>query len=97
MSHNTNPYQRLVIYNFDGAIAAASKPLADKPAAIVSAVAGHGVERALETMERFVSFAEMDLVGKLGVAAGMGDVRELEGPMEEARGLGAKIRQALNR
>jgi len=71
------------------------KPLADKPVALVAAVAGHGVERALETMESFVKFAEMKLVGKLGAAAGMGDVRELKDIMDDARGLGAKIKEAL--
>jgi len=71
------------------------KPLADKPVALVAAVAGHGVERALETMESFVKFAEMKLVGKLGAAAGMGDVRELKDTMDDARGLGAKIKEAL--
>jgi multimeric flavodoxin WrbA len=71
------------------------KPLADKPVALVAAVAGHGVERALETMESFVKFAEMKLVGKLGAAAGMGDIRELKDIMDDARGLGAKIKEAL--
>jgi multimeric flavodoxin WrbA len=71
------------------------KPLADKPVALVAAVAGHGVERALETMESFVKFAEMKLVGKLGATAGMGDVRELKDIMDDARGLGAKIKEAL--
>jgi len=72
------------------------KPLADKPVALVAAVAGHGVERALETMESFVKFAEMKLVGKLGAVAGMQDIRELKHIMDDARGLGAKIKEALN-
>ena len=71
------------------------KPLAGKPAAIVSVVAGHGFERALETMERFVNYGELELVGKLGAVAGMQDVRELKNIMDEARGLGAKIKKAL--
>jgi len=71
------------------------KPLAGKPAAIVSAVAGHGVERALETMGSYVSFAEMNLVGKLGAVAGMGDVRQKPDIMDKARDLGKKIRAAL--
>ena len=72
------------------------KPLADKPVALVAAVAGHGVERALETMESFVKFAEMKLVGKLGAVAGMQDIRELKHIMDDARGLGVKIKEALN-
>ena len=72
------------------------KPLADKPVALVAAVAGHGVERALETMESFVKFAEMKLAGKLGAVAGMQDIRELKHIMDDARGLGAKIKEALN-
>ena len=68
------------------------KPLAGKPAVIVSAVAGHGVERALETMERFISFAEMKLIGKLGAVAGMQDVRELKKVMDKAASLGSAIR-----
>ena len=72
------------------------KPLADKPVALVAAVAGHGVERALETMESFVKFAEMKLVGKLGAVAGMQDIRELNHIMDDARGLGVKIKEALN-
>jgi multimeric flavodoxin WrbA len=71
------------------------KPLAGKPAAVVSAVAGHGVERALETMESFVNFGGMKLVGKLGAVAGMGDVREKKDIMDEARSLGVKIKEAL--
>ena len=71
------------------------KPLADKPAAIVSAVAGHGVERALETMEKFVNFAEMKLVGKLGAVAGMQDVRDRKNIMGEAKDLGFRLREAL--
>ena len=73
------------------------KPLADKPVAIVSAVAGHGVERALETMESFVTFGEMKLVGKLGAVAGMDDVRELKNYMDEARELGVKMKGALGK
>jgi hypothetical protein len=72
------------------------KPLADKPAALVAAVAGHGVEGALDMMERFVSYGEMKLVGKLGAAAGMQDVRELKNFMDEAHGLGTKIKEALS-
>jgi multimeric flavodoxin WrbA len=71
------------------------KPLAGKPTAIVAAVAGHGVERALDTMERFVNYGEMKFVGKLGAVAGMQDVRELKDIMDEARGLGAKIKEAI--
>lgn len=71
------------------------KPLAGKPVAIVSAVASHGVERALETIESFVKFGEMKLVGKLGAVAGMKDVRELKNFMNEASALGAKIKEAL--
>ena len=73
------------------------KPLADKPVAIVSAVAGHGVERALETMESFVTFGEMNLIGKLGAVAGMGDVREHKNFIDEARALGVQIRGALEK
>jgi multimeric flavodoxin WrbA len=72
------------------------KPLAGKPAALVAAVAGHGVERALETMERFVNFGGMNLVGKLGAVAGMGNVREKKDIMDEARSLGVKIKEALS-
>ncbi|MFC1591302.1 flavodoxin family protein [Thermodesulfobacteriota bacterium] len=72
------------------------KPLAGKPAAIVAAVAGHGVERALETLESFVTYGEMPLAGKLGAVAGMQDVREQGGIMEEARALGSKLREALS-
>jgi multimeric flavodoxin WrbA len=71
------------------------KPLAGKPAAIVSTVAGHGVERVLEMLERFVNYSEMKLVGKLGAVVGMQDVRTLKDIMAEARELGAKIKEAL--
>jgi hypothetical protein len=37
----------------------------------------------------------MKLVGKLGATAGMRDVRELKDIMDDARGLGAKIKEAL--
>ncbi len=72
------------------------KPLADKPAALVAAVAGHGVEGALDMMERFVTFGEMKLVGKMGAAAGMQDIRELKNFIDEAHGLGVKIKEAPN-
>ena len=72
------------------------KPLADKPAAVLSAVAGHGVEGALATMEKFVNYGEMNFIGKLGAVAGMGDVRELDDVMGEARALGMKIGEALS-
>ena len=71
------------------------KPLADKPAAVLSAVAGHGVEGALKTMEKFAKYGEMNFVGKLGAVAGMGDVRENDDVMSEARALGMKIREAV--
>jgi multimeric flavodoxin WrbA len=71
------------------------KPLANKPAAVLSAVAGHGVEGALKTMEKFVNYGEMNFVGKLGAVAGMGDVRELDDVMSEARALGMKNREAV--
>jgi hypothetical protein len=61
----------------------------------VSTVAGHGFERVLETMERFVSYGEMKLVGKLGAVVGMQDVRELKNIVDEASKLGAKIKEAL--
>ena len=54
------------------------------------------VEGALDMMERFVNFGEMKLVGKLGVAAGMQDVRDLKNFMDEARELGAKLKEALS-
>ena len=73
------------------------KPLVDKPAVIVAAVAAHGVDRALETMEGFVTFGEMNYVGKLGAVAGMQDVRELKDIMGEAHGLGEKIKEALKK
>jgi multimeric flavodoxin WrbA len=72
------------------------KPLENKPAAVLSAVAGHGVEGALNTMEKFVKYGEMNFVGKLGAVAGMGDVREKDDVMSEARALGMKIREALS-
>jgi multimeric flavodoxin WrbA len=71
------------------------KPLAGKPAAILSAVAGHGAERALETMESFINFGEMQLVGKLAAVTMMRDVREMKDIMDEARNLGVKIKEAL--
>jgi multimeric flavodoxin WrbA len=73
------------------------KPLAYKPAAIVAAVAAHGVDRALETMESFVTYGEMNCVGKLGAVAGMKDVRELKDIMGEAHVLGEKIKEALKK
>jgi multimeric flavodoxin WrbA len=71
------------------------KPLAGKSAAVVSAVAGHGVEHTLETMERFLRYGEMEVAGKLGAVAGMDDVREKPDIMEQARALGAKLRESL--
>ncbi|MBI5375761.1 MAG: flavodoxin family protein [Candidatus Schekmanbacteria bacterium] len=73
------------------------KPLAGKPAVLVSAVAGHGVERALQTMEGYVTFSEMKLVGKIGAIVGMGDVREKPDVMAEAKNLGGKIKEALKK
>jgi hypothetical protein len=39
----------------------------------------------------------MNFVGKLAAVAGMGDVRELKDIMDEARGLGVKIKEALKK
>jgi multimeric flavodoxin WrbA len=71
------------------------KPLVGKPAAVVSAVAGHGVEHTLDTMEKFLKYGELQVVGKLGAVAGMDDVREKPDIMEQARALGVKIKEAL--
>ena len=71
------------------------KPLSGKPAAVVSAVAGHGVEHTLDTMEKFLKYGELQVVGKLGAVAGMDDVREKPDIMEQARALGAKLRESL--
>ena len=48
-------------------------------------------------MESFVTFGEMKLVGKLGVAAGMQDVRELKNFIDEAQELGVKVKEALGK
>jgi len=40
-------------------------------------------------------YSEMNFVGKLGAVAGMGDVRELDDIMGEARALGMKISEAV--
>ena len=73
------------------------KPLAGKHAVAVSAVAGHGVERTLEIIEGFAGYAEMNIIGRLGAAAGMDDVREKPDIMAQARELGAKLGQALKK
>ena len=73
------------------------KPLAGKPAAIVSAVAGHGVDAVLGIMESYVGYGEMNIVGKFGAAAGMDDVRDKPDIMAQARDLGAKLGQGLKK
>ncbi len=71
------------------------KPLAGKPGAVVGAVAGHGIEHTLEVMEKFLTYSEVKVVGKVGAIAGMDDVREKPDIMEQARQLGLKIKAAL--
>jgi multimeric flavodoxin WrbA len=73
------------------------KPLAEKPAVIVSVVAGHGVDAVLDIMEGYVGYGEMNNVGKLGVVAGMDDVRDKPDIMVQARDLGTKLAQALGK
>jgi len=73
------------------------KPLAGKPAAIVSAVAGHGVDAVLAIMEGYVGYAEMNIVGRIGAVAGMDDVRDKPEIMVQARDLGAKLASALKK
>jgi len=73
------------------------KPLAGKPAAIVSAVAGHGVDAVLAIMEGYAGYAEMNIVGRLGAVAGMDDVRDKPDIMSQARDLGAKLAEALKK
>lgn len=73
------------------------KALAGKTGAIVSTVAGHGVERALDTLKRFVTYGELNVVGSLGATVGMDDVREKKDIMEQARALGRNIREALHK
>jgi multimeric flavodoxin WrbA len=73
------------------------KPLAGKPAAIVSAVAGHGADAVLAFMESYVGYCEMQIVGKLGAVAGMDDVRANPAIMAQARDLGAQLARALKK
>lgn len=73
------------------------KPLAGKPAAIVSAVAGHGVDAVLAVMESYVGYGEMNIVGRLGAVAGMDDVRDKPDIMNQARELGAQLSRALKK
>ncbi len=73
------------------------KPLAGKPGVVVGAVAGHGIEHTLEVMEKFLAYSEMKILGRLGAIAGMGDVREKPDIMGQARQLGLKLKEALNR
>jgi len=72
------------------------RPLKGKPAVVVSAVAGHGVERTLETLENYVKFLHMQIVGKIGAVAGMDDVRDKKNIMDEAYALGVRLREAVN-
>jgi hypothetical protein len=46
-------------------------------------------------MEKFLKYGELQVVGKLGAIAGMDDVREKPDIMEQARTLGAKLRESL--
>ncbi|OGL46630.1 MAG: hypothetical protein A2W05_07025 [Candidatus Schekmanbacteria bacterium RBG_16_38_10] len=73
------------------------KPLFNKPAVIVSTVAGHGVDRAIQTIEGYVNFGEMKLLGKIGAVVGMGDVSEKADVMAEAKKLGEKIKEELKK
>jgi multimeric flavodoxin WrbA len=73
------------------------RPLKGKPAAVVSAVAGHGVERTLETLENYVKFLHMNFTGKLAAVAGMDDVRDKKNIMDEARALGVQLREAIRK
>ncbi|RMF96468.1 MAG: flavodoxin family protein [Candidatus Schekmanbacteria bacterium] len=72
------------------------KPLAGKPVALVSAVAAHGAQRALETMEMYVQFSEMKLIDKIEAATGMKDVNDIPELIEKAVSVGNKMSKALN-
>jgi hypothetical protein len=48
-------------------------------------------------MESYAGYGEMNIVGKLGAAAGMDDVRDKKEIMAQARELGVKLRQALGK
>ena len=73
------------------------KPLAGKPAVIVGAVAGHGVDAVIDLMKGYAGFAEMNIVGSLGAVAGMDDVRDKPEIMAQAQDLGAKLASALKK
>ena len=73
------------------------KPLTGRPAALVSAEAGHGADKVLAIMETYAGYGEMDIVGKLGAVAGMDDVRDKKEIMDQACELGVKLRQALKK
>ncbi|OGL39466.1 MAG: hypothetical protein A2149_05885 [Candidatus Schekmanbacteria bacterium RBG_16_38_11] len=67
------------------------KPLSGKPGAIAVTVAGAGAERAEETLAKYMGYAEIDIVGSLAVAVGMGSVNDMPEIIQKAKAIGKKL------
>jgi len=73
------------------------KPLAGKPGAIAVTVAGAGAERAEDTIKRYMNYSEIDIVGSIAVAVGMGSVKDKPEIIKRAREIGKKIGEKIKK
>ncbi len=72
------------------------RPLADKPAVVVTTVAGGGHERTLETLTMCIGdIHRMKLVAKIAEVVKMDDVDDMPEVMQRAEDAGRKLGQAL--
>jgi len=74
------------------------RPLAGKPAVIVTTVAGGGHERAIETLSVCIGdIHRMELVAKLAEVVKMDDVDDLPEVLQRAEDAGKKLGEALGK
>ena len=72
------------------------RPLAGKPAVVVTTVAGSGHERTIETLRICIGdIHQTELVAQLAAVVKMGDVDEMPDVLQRAREAGEKLGAAL--
>jgi len=66
-------------------------PMAGRPAALVTVAGGGDQEKTAANMRLYMVYEDLDIVGEIAEAIGMGDVRENKEIMERARKIGEEI------
>ena len=70
-------------------------PMAGRPAALVTVAGGGDQEKTAANMRLYMVYEDLDIVGEIAEAVGMGDVRENKEIMKKARRIGEEIGKKL--